>query len=291
MKCNGDDMYSREEFGEFLLKEKKDGTKIMVRDVQLALLEMMKDIDKICRDNNIEYCLTGGSTLGAYLYKGFIPWDDDLDIAMMRKDYKKFIKALEKDLDKEKYTFHCFEKNKKYDVTWPYMKIRKKNTYIKEVNKLLPNRCDDCNGIFIDVFIYDYMAKSTILDLPLRLCNSVLMPIIIFFENLKLNPIPLKWLYRFNAKLYGKIFNGSKYIGDDLTWTYRNPMTPLRYEKAKMFPAVLTPFEDTMLPVPNDTRDYLIRHWTERCLTPLPPEKRKPGHVFDISLTSSTPEE
>lgn len=291
MKCNGDDMYSREEFGEFLLKEKKDGTKIMVRDVQLALLEMMKDIDKICRDNNIEYCLTGGSTLGAYLYKGFIPWDDDLDIAMMRKDYKKFIKALEKDLDKEKYTFHCFEKNKKYDVTWPYMKIRKKNTYIKEVNKLLPNRCDDCNGIFIDVFIYDYMAKSTILDLPLRLCNSVLMPVIIFFENLKLNPIPLKWLYRFNAKLYGKIFYGSKYIGDDLTWTYRNPMTPLRYEKAKMFPAVLTPFEDTMLPVPNDTRDYLIRHWTERCLTPLPPEKRKPGHVFDISLTSSTPEE
>lgn len=291
MSYNGDFMYSREDFGEFLLKEKKDGTKIMVRDVQLALLEMMKDIDKICKDNNIEYCLTGGSTLGAYLYQGFIPWDDDLDIAMMRKDYKKFIKALEKDLDKEKYTFHCFEKNKKYDVTWPYMKIRKKNTYIKEVNKLLPNRCTDCDGIFIDVFIYDYMAKSTIFDLPLRLCNSVLMPIIIFFENMKINPIPLKYLYRFNAKLYGKIFKGSKYIGDDLTWTYRNPMNPLRYEKSKMFPTKLTPFEDTMLPVPNDARDYLIRHWTESCLTPLPVEKRKPGHVYDINLTSSKPEE
>lgn len=291
MSYNGDVMYSREDFGEFLLKEKKDGTKIMVRDVQLALLEMMKDIDKICKDNNIEYCLTGGSTLGAYLYQGFIPWDDDLDIAMMRKDYKKFIKALEKDLDKEKYTFHCFEKNKKYDVTWPYMKIRKKNTYIKEVNKLLPNRCTDCDGIFIDVFIYDYMAKSTIFDLPLRLCNSVLMPIIIFFENMKINPIPLKYLYRFNAKLYGKIFKGSKYIGDDLTWTYRNPMNPLRYEKSKMFPTKLTPFEDTMLPVPNDARDYLIRHWTESCLTPLPVEKRKPGHVYDINLTSSKPEE
>ena len=291
MSYNGDVMYSRKDFGEFLLKEKKDGTKIMVRDVQLALLEMMKDIDKICKDNNIEYCLTGGSTLGAYLYQGFIPWDDDLDIAMMRKDYKKFIKALEKDLDKEKYTFHCFEKNKKYDVTWPYMKIRKKNTYIKEVNKLLPNRCTDCDGIFIDVFIYDYMAKSTIFDLPLRLCNSVLMPIIIFFENMKINPIPLKYLYRFNAKLYGKIFKGSKYIGDDLTWTYRNPMNPLRYEKSKMFPTKLTPFEDTMLPVPNDARDYLIRHWTESCLTPLPVEKRKPGHVYDINLTSSKPEE
>jgi len=284
-------MYSREDFGEFLLKEKKDGTKIMVRDVQLALLEMMKDIDKICKDNNIDYCLTGGSTLGAYLYKGFIPWDDDLDIAMMRKDYKKFMKALEKDLDKEKYTFHCFEKNRKYDVTWPYMKIRKKNTYIKEVNKLLPNRCTDCDGIFIDVFIYDYMAKTTIMDLPLRVCNSILMPVIIFFENMKINPIPIKHLYRFNAKLYGFLNKRSKYIGDDLTWTYRNPMTPLRYRKEKMFPTVRVPFEDIELPVPNDAKEYLIRHWGEKCLTPLPKEKRKPGHVYDINLTSSKPED
>lgn len=284
-------MYSREDFGDFLLKEKKDGTKIMVRDVQLALLEMMKDIDKICVDNHIDYCLTGGSTLGAVLYKGFIPWDDDLDIAMMRKDYKKFIKALEKDLDKNKYTFHCYEKNKKYDVTWPYMKIRKKNTYIKEVNKLLPNRCTDSNGIFIDVFIYDYMAKTTVMDLPLRICNSILMPIIIFFENLKINPIPLKSLYRFNARLYGFLNQKSKYIGDDLTWTYRNPLTPLRYRKEKMFPTVRVPFEDTTLPVPNDAKEYLIRHWGEKCLIPLPPEKRKPGHVYDINLTSDQPEE
>jgi lipopolysaccharide cholinephosphotransferase len=156
---------------------------------------------------------------------------------------------------------------------------------------LLPNRCTDCDGIFIDVFIYDNMSKYTILDIPLRFCNSVLMPIIIFFENMKINPIPLKWLYRFNAKLYGKLFTFSKYIGDDLTWTYRNPLTPLRYEKSKMFPTVLVPFEDTMLPVPNDARDYLIRHWGEKCLTPLPVEKRKPGHVYDINLTSSQPED
>lgn len=284
-------MYSREEFGEFLLKEKKDGTKIMVRDVQLALLEMIKDIDAICQKEKIEYCLTGGSTLGAVLYKGFIPWDDDFDIAMTRSEYKRFIKALENHLDKKKYTFHCFEKNRKYDVTWPYMKIRKKNTYIKEVNKLLPNRCTDCDGIFIDVFIYDSMAKTTFFDLPLRICNSILMPIIIFFENIKLNPLPLKHLYRWNAKVYGRLNKNSKYIGDDLTWTYRNPLKPLRYRKEKMFPTVRVPFEDILLPVPNDAKEYLIRHWGEGCLTPLPVEKRKPGHVYDINLESSTPEE
>ncbi len=284
-------MYPREDFGDFLLKEKKDGTKIMVRDVQLALMNMVKDIDAICRKNNITYCLTGGSTLGAIRHKGFIPWDDDFDIAMMREEYNKFIKALEKDLDKEKYTFHCFEKNRKYDVTWPYMKIRKKNTYIKEVNKLLPNRCTDCDGIFIDVFIYDYMAKTTFFDLPLRLCNSLLMPVIIFFENLKINPIPLKHLYRFHAKLYGKLNKHSKYIGDDLTWTYRSPLNPLRYEKDKIFPVVLVPFEDIMLPVANDAKDYLIRHYGENCLKPPPTSKRKPGHVYDINLTSGEPED
>ncbi len=284
-------MYNREDFGEFLLKEKKDGTKIMVRDVQLALMDMMKDIDEVCKKNNIEYCLTGGSTIGAYLYQGFIPWDDDMDIAMMRSEYKKFIKALEKDLDKEKYTFHCFEKNKKYDVTWPYMKIRKKNTYIKEVNKLLPNRCTDCDGIFIDVFIYDHMAKSTIMDLPLRLVNSLLMPIIIFFENMHINPIPLKYWYRGNAKLYGFLNQKSKYIGDDLTWTYRSPLHPLRYRLSEMFPTVRVPFEDTELPVQKNMKEYMLRHWGEKVFTPLPPEKRKPGHVYDINLSSSEPEE
>ena len=276
---------------EYLLKEKKDGTKIMVRDVQLVLLEMVKEIDKICVDNKIEYCLTGGSTIGAYKYKGFIPWDDDFDIAMMRSEYKKFIKALEKDLDKEKYTFHCFEKNRKYDVTWPYMKIRKKNTYIREVNKLLPNRCTDCDGKFIDVFVYDHMSKYTVFDLPLRLCNSLLMPVIIFFENLKINPIPLKHLYRFNAKMYGFLCRKSKYIGDDLTWTYRNPMTPLRYRKEKIFPPVRVPFEDMHLPVQNDMKEYMICHWGEKVFEPLPESKRKPGHVHDISLTSDKPED
>ena len=70
---------------EYILKTRKDGTSITVRDVQLVLLEMLKDIDALCKKHNIRYWLTGGSALGAVRHKGFIPWDDDADIGMLRR--------------------------------------------------------------------------------------------------------------------------------------------------------------------------------------------------------------
>ena len=68
---------------EYILKKKEDGTTITVRDVQKVLLEMMLDIDKVCKKNHIEYFLVSGSALGAVRHHGFIPWDDDLDIGMI----------------------------------------------------------------------------------------------------------------------------------------------------------------------------------------------------------------
>ena len=96
---------------EYIIKTRKDGSKITVRDVQDSLLDILIDVDKICRENNIKYILEGGTALGAIRHKGFIPWDDDLDIAMMRDEYNKFIKVLEKKLP-DKYAFHCYDKNK-----------------------------------------------------------------------------------------------------------------------------------------------------------------------------------
>lgn len=277
---------------EYILKTKKDGTIITVKDVHNVLLEIITDIDELCREHNIEYCLTGGSTLGAMRHKGFIPWDDDIDIAMMRSEYNKFIKVLDTYLPKDKYVYHCYEKSNKYDVTWPAMKIRRKGTYIKETNKLLFNKCKDSDGLFVDVFIYDHMAKSTFLDLPLRFINTVLlMPIITSLENLRINPVPIKALFRMNAIVYGKLCSKSNYIGDDITWTYKSPLKPLRYIKKNMFPVVYTEFENTKLPVPNDVNDYLTRRYGPNYMTPPPISKQQPKHVFDINLSSDYPED
>ena len=140
-------------------------------DVHKVLLQMLKDIDVICRKHKIPYWLNGGSALGAYRHKGFIPWNDDADIAMMYEDYLRFIKALQEDLP-DGYYFQCFETHKEYNVLIPAMKIRKKGTYLKEVNSLLANKCKDGDGIFVDVFVYDHCTNNKFIDLPFRIFNT-----------------------------------------------------------------------------------------------------------------------
>ena len=75
------------------------------RHLQLVILSIAKDIDRLCRENGITYYLVGGSAIGAIRHQGFIPWDDDLDIIMDAKNYERFISTCRQKLDKEKYLF------------------------------------------------------------------------------------------------------------------------------------------------------------------------------------------
>ena len=81
----------------------KGDKKVPIRKLQLEVLSIMDAIHSVCEKNKIEYALIAGSALGIVNYKGFIPWDDDMDICIKRKDYKRFIKAMEKDLDDKFY--------------------------------------------------------------------------------------------------------------------------------------------------------------------------------------------
>ena len=266
----------------YLLKTNPDGSQITVRDVQMVLLEMLKDIDVLCRKHDIPYFLNGGSALGAVRHQGFIPWDDDADISMMIEDYRKF-QTIAHELG-DKYVIHCFETNKRYNVLIPGMKIRKKGTYLKEVNSLLGNRCTDSDGVFVDVFVYDHASPNPLLDLPLRLTNQVLMPFIILFENIKLNPLPLKYWFLGNARLYGVLNRQSEYIGFDLTWTFKTPFHPFIFKKEDIYPVQYVPFEDTLLPIAAHPHEYLCTAIAPSYGTLPPVEARKPKHIVDIRL-------
>ncbi len=269
---------------EYILKENKDGSKITVRDVQLVLLDMLKDIDKVCKKHDIPYFLNGGSALGAVRHQGFIPWDDDVDIAMMYEDYKKFIKVIRKELSDE-YVCHCYEYNKAYNVLIPAMKIRKKGTYVKEANTLLANKIKDSDGLFIDVFVYDYCTKNKLADLPFRLLNQILMPFIILFENIGLNPVFLKTWFVSNARLYGMINKNSDYIGFDLTWTFKSPLKPFIFKKSDIFPVQYAKFEGHDFPIANNAHAYLCTAIAPSYMTLPKEENRAPKHIVDISLT------
>ena len=125
-----------------------------VSDIHPILMKLIMELDRVCRKNNIPYAAAFGSALGIYNYEGFIPWDDDMDVAIDYFDIPRFIEALQKDLSDD-FSFDCYETDKRYNVLIPAFKIRYKNSYIKEANALtLPNRCHNGDGIYIDVVAF-----------------------------------------------------------------------------------------------------------------------------------------
>lgn len=124
-----------------------------LRKVQLVQLEIAKEIKRICDDNDIRYFLTAGSLLGAVRHKGFIPWDDDLDMGMLLDDYNKFCEVAPKCMD-SKYVLQTMETDESYPLT--LAKVRKVGTVYVE-NKA--NQSDK-PGIYVDIIPYKNVPDS-----------------------------------------------------------------------------------------------------------------------------------
>lgn len=129
------------------LKEKYNPEGSVLREQQHRMLYILDKVAEICERNSISYWLTGGTLLGAARHSGFIPWDDDVDICIFRKDLKKFRKMMISELP-EDLVLQCHKTDPNY--YHPYLKIRDLNSLMKETGN------EDINyihkGIYIDVF-------------------------------------------------------------------------------------------------------------------------------------------
>lgn len=281
---------------EFIIKEFKD-KKVTVRELQLKILEIMDEIDRVCRKNKIPYALHAGSALGVVNYKGFIPWDDDIDVIVAKKDYKRFIKALDKDLSDD-FVYQCFDNDKRYNVLIPNMKIRKKNTYIKEVNTLLKNRCKSGDGIFVDVSWYGNVSENKFVDQIFRTTIKLLMPIIVLLDNIYINPIPFKYLVEWISNGYSNIFKNSEYASQTIAIPWEKFLKEPIFLKTDIYPFKDCEFEGRTYMSYNNIEN-VVHKWYGKNSTkkwdgkkwydPYPIQKRATKHVKDINLESDEP--
>ena len=112
-----------------------------LRDIQLANLELLKELDYVCKANGLKYWLDGGTLLGAIRHKGFIPWDDDIDTAMLRDDYDKLIEAFEKS-----------SRNPDIYVSYFRSKITPNMIYLRVLHK-------KCHNLSVDIFPWDNYGR------------------------------------------------------------------------------------------------------------------------------------
>ncbi len=124
-----------------------------LRKIQMIQWEMLIEVDRICRKCGIHYNIIAGTLLGAVRHGGYIPWDDDADVAMLRPEYEKFREVCKTELDKERFYFQDDRNTRGY--RWGYGKIRRKNTvFLREHQEHMPYK----QGIFIDIFPLDNVS-------------------------------------------------------------------------------------------------------------------------------------
>lgn len=162
--------------------------------IKKYLLETMIYFHEFCESNNLKYYIVGGTLIGAIRHKGFIPWDDDIDIVMPRKDYEKLI-SIKNNINK-KFELNFFnESNLNY--IYPFIKLSN-NKLIVEENFYKPFNI----GIWIDIFPLDYIFENRYLKkIQFFIINNILRKILILkygsFKVEKRNKISLKIIILF----------------------------------------------------------------------------------------------
>ena len=158
---------------DYLENSMDENTAQLVADLQKSILEIFEEIIRIFDKYELKYSLVAGTLLGAVRHKGFIPWDDDLDIIMPREDFEKFKSIASKEL-KEKFFFQDYTTDDEYPSL--YAKVRNSKTTLVENGYRTLKRMN--HGVFVDIFVadrYKPSLKNKIRRKIIKFCSLTLL--------------------------------------------------------------------------------------------------------------------
>lgn len=269
-----------------------------MNELQAVMLDLFKDFKRVCEKHNIRYFLIGGTALGAIRHQGFIPWDDDLDIGMPRKDYDKLMTL------KDEFSHPYFLQNFKTDKSFAlgYAKLRHSDTsFIENFYKFQNIN----HGIWIDIFPIDGMSKRknakkalgpkpyilwwmfylayighffaplrkntwfiqlplylvSLIALPFNICNYMTRLIILWMKRIKWDKATL--------------------VGSYMTWAFNKEALPKHFYGE----GLKVKFEGIDAVVPTNYDAYLTAKYGD--YMKLPPPEKQLGHHYHSGVSTT----
>ena len=259
--------------------------KLSIEEAKKIELDILDFIDSFCKENGINYCINYGTLIGAIRHKGFIPWDDDIDLSMTRENYERFIQLFS-------------EKQSRYQILSLETDNQYFNNFIKIVDpttKIIDTRNTKTydSGIFIDIFPMDTFNDSKVVDICYKLESFKLLSFSkhknIVYGDSKLKDLIRTLFWIFLRPVSPRLFANQiekqiqKYRVEDGKYI---AFIPSKAKEKEIFPRdmfdelIETPFEHLVLPAPKRF-DVVLKQFYDDYMTVPPKEKQIYIHEFE----------
>ena len=256
----------------YRLGKDQDGSIKNIQDIHPIVFSIMVEIDRICRKNNIQYALAFGSALGLHNYQGFIPWDDDADIAIDYFDIPRLVEAFKKDLSDE-FEFVCYETDNRYNVLIPTFKVKKKVGYMQDKNwYVIPDRTKSYEGFFVDIVAFMGMKDAKTHRKLISKSQRRLVGYFISDGIFRIDPVKLKKKMKEEERQIAEKYKNANFVCQTVIIPFQRPKVNL-YPREMIYPFREYEFNGHKFYSFNNVVGFCLARYGEGCLKHFDGEK------------------